>query len=193
MHLSSDIKNINSYSTALLESVENVNECLDFLKNFYYNNIANDINNTKYNKFNLINLKKDFSQQFLNQNTNYYLNKNNQNNDLNIYINFLMLLIQRKNLTLFLYIVINLESLYYKTIHQKHVVIVSAGDLSDIEKKILENKIIKLFPNNKLHYEYLKDCNLLSGFIIKIDSYIIDHFFNRQFLEMKKNIILSIL
>ena len=83
--------------------------------------------------------------------------------------------------------------LYYKTIHQKHVVIVSAIDLSDVEKKILENKITKLFPNNKLYYEYLKDCNLLSGFIIKIDSYIIDHSFDRKFLEMKQNIILSIL
>lgn len=148
------------------------------VKKIIYNNLLENQKKLDF-LFKLINIEPAISKLF---------QKNNQqsnNNLFDIANNFMQLLIKRKLFKLIPEIFIKYNKLYLININQIQIDIISAKLLTDTEKQLILNKLIK-YLNKNLVPKFMIDLSIISGIIVKYNDKVMDFSLKNKLANLKK-------
>jgi F-type H+-transporting ATPase subunit delta len=148
------------------------------VKKIIYNNLLEEESKLDF-LFKLINIEPAISKLFQKNNPQF-------NNKLfNAVNNFMLLLIKRKLFKLIPEIFSKYNNLYLTNNNQIQIDIISAKLLTDIEKQLILNKLIKYF-NKNLVPNFLINSSIISGIIVKYNDKVMDFSLKNKLLNLKK-------
>lgn len=103
--------------------------------------------------------------------------------------NFINLLIENKRLTNFVHIVDSFEELYRKDLGQILCTVTSASEMTNAQKKLVEEAISARMNSNKLMVSYDVSPNILGGLVVKVEDQVLDHSVSSKLDRLKSQLL----
>lgn len=103
--------------------------------------------------------------------------------------NFISLLIENKRLADFVHIVDMFEEYYRKDLGQLLCTVTSAVEITNAQKKLVEEAISARMNSNKLVISYEVSPSILGGLVVKVEDQVLDHSVSSKLDRLKAQLL----
>lgn len=103
--------------------------------------------------------------------------------------NFISLLIENKRLASFVSIVDLFEEYYRKDLGQLLCTVTSATEITNAQKKLVEEAISARMKSDKLVVTYEVSSNILGGLVVKVEDQVLDHSVSSKLDRLKTQLL----